>query len=83
MWFIAEGCYGYLEQELVLGDSLNRLDQVGGDGVGQSVPLLDLLYTPTQRNTLGVIGCRELSVTVWANWRAGYSRQSRVQHALG
>lgn len=33
----------YLEEELVLSDPLHRLDKVGGDGVGQSVPLLDLL----------------------------------------
>lgn len=34
----------HLEQELVLGDSLHGLDQIGGDGVGQPVPLLDLLH---------------------------------------
>lgn len=38
----------YLQEELVLSDPLHRLDKVGGDGVGQSVPLLDLLQNGTR-----------------------------------
>lgn len=33
----------YLQEQLVLGDPLDGLDQVGRDGVGQTVPLLYLL----------------------------------------
>ena len=33
----------YLEKQLVFSDSLDRFDQVGGDGVGQPMPLLDFL----------------------------------------
>lgn len=46
-----DGCHsseiwygGHLQQELILGDSLHRFDQIGGDGVGQSVPLLNFLH---------------------------------------
>lgn len=35
----------YLEQELVLRDPLDRFDEVGGDGVGQTTSLLDVLQT--------------------------------------
>lgn len=38
----------HLEQELILGDSLHRFDQIGGDRVGQPVPLLDLLHAEDQ-----------------------------------
>lgn len=34
----------HLKQELIFGDSLHGFDQIGGDGVGQTVPLLDLLH---------------------------------------
>lgn len=34
----------HLEQELIFGDPLHGFDQIGGDGVGQPVPLLDLLH---------------------------------------
>lgn len=37
------GMMVYLQQELILGDSLYGLDQIGRDGVGQSVPLLNFL----------------------------------------
>ncbi len=33
----------YLEEQLVLGYSLNRFDEVWRDGVGQAMPLLDFL----------------------------------------
>lgn len=32
-----------LEEKLVLSDSLDRFNQVGGDGVGKAMPLLDFL----------------------------------------
>ena len=38
------GMVGYLQQELILGVSLHGLDQIGRDGVGQSVPLLNFLH---------------------------------------
>lgn len=41
----------YLEQELVLGDPLDRFDERGGDGVGQTVSPLDLLHTNTASQT--------------------------------
>lgn len=34
----------YLEQQLVFGDPLHGFDEGGGDGVGQAVSPLDLLY---------------------------------------
>lgn len=36
--------FSHLKQELILSDSLHRLDQVGRDGVGQSMPLLNFLH---------------------------------------
>lgn len=48
-WLSASLCVSvslsYLEQELVFSDSLDRLDQVGGDGVCQTMSLLDFLQT--------------------------------------
>lgn len=41
----------YLEQQLVLGDPLDRFDESGGDGVGQTVSPLDLLRTNTASQT--------------------------------
>lgn len=41
----------HLQQELILGDSLHRLNQVGGDGVGQSVPLLNFLHEDNNKNS--------------------------------
>lgn len=35
----------YLEEQLIFSDSLHRLDQIGRDGVGQSVSLLNFLST--------------------------------------
>ena len=40
---LAPGRVSYLQQQLVLGDPLHWFDEVGRDGVSQSVPLLDLL----------------------------------------
>lgn len=37
------GMVSYLQQKLILGDSLHWLDQIGRDGVGQAVPLLNFL----------------------------------------
>lgn len=33
----------YLQKQLVLSNSLYWFDQVGGDGVGETMPLLDFL----------------------------------------
>lgn len=40
----------YLQEQLVLGDSLDRFNKVGRDGVGQAVPLLDLLQGENRWN---------------------------------
>lgn len=48
------GLVACLQQELVLGDSLHGLDQIGGDGVGQSVPLLNFLQRGEQSCTLNL-----------------------------
>lgn len=44
----------HLEEKLVLGDSLDWFDQVGGDGVCEAMPLLDFLLTKRQNSVTKV-----------------------------
>lgn len=57
----------YLKQQLVLGDSLNRFDEVGGDGVGQPVSFLDLLKKKQKHTHTRTINGSSISCS-W-NWR--------------
>ena len=47
------GTVRHLQQELILGDSLNGFDQIRGDGVGQSVPLLNFLHREENSHVTG------------------------------
>lgn len=57
----------YLQEQLVLGDPLDRLDQVGRDGVGQTVPLLYLLQDGNEHHET----CRGMCMCVLGRRQVG------------
>lgn len=71
----------YLQQQLILGDSLHRLDKVRRDGVGQSVPLLNFLLTAT-RGWCHVIGLNDwIWILVSFHNFGRYLRRNNFQRA--
>lgn len=74
---------GYLEEKLIFSDSLHRFDQIRGDGVGQSVSLLNFLLTATKQKLSDVTGWK-MTRTIQFSFsdHRQHSHQSSYQRVL-